>query len=80
MEGAPNNECQYLGPDQDPLRDWPVKYCCRPSFPGKSYCEDHVWLVYNRGSSVGNKRKLKEIEKELAEVKRLQEIAEYDDA
>jgi hypothetical protein len=29
---------------------------------------------------VGNKRKLKEIEKELAEVKRLQEIAEYDDA
>ena len=72
--------CQYLGPDQDPLRDWPVKYCCRPSFPGKSYCEDHVWLVYNRGSSVGNKRKIKEIEKELAEVKRLQEIAEYDDA
>jgi hypothetical protein len=80
MDGAPNKECQYLGPDQDPLRDWPVKYCCKPSFPGKSYCEDHVWLVYNRGSSVGNKRKLKEIEKELAEVKRLQEIAEYDDA
>jgi hypothetical protein len=80
MEGAPNKECQYLGPDQDPLRDWPVKYCCRPSFPGKSYCEDHVWLVYNRGSSVGNKRKLKEIEKELAEVKRLQEIAEIEDA
>jgi hypothetical protein len=80
MEGAPSKECQYLGPEQDPLRDWPVKYCCRPSFPGKSYCEDHVWLVYNRGSSVGNKRKIKEIEKELAEVKRLQEIAEYDDA
>ena len=80
MDGAPNKECQYLGPDQDPLRDWPVKYCCKPSFPGKSYCEDHVWLVYNRGSSVGNKRKIKEIEKELAEVTRLQEIAEYDDA
>lgn len=78
MEGAPSKECQYLGPDQDPLRDWPVKYCCRPSFPGKSYCEDHVWIVYNRGSSVGNKRKIKEIEKELAEVKRLQEIAEYE--
>jgi hypothetical protein len=78
MEGAPSKECQYLGPEQDPLRDWPVKYCCRPSFPGKSYCEDHVWIVYNRGSSVGNKRKIKEIEKELAEVKRLQEIAEYE--
>jgi hypothetical protein len=80
MEGAPSKECQYLGPEQDPLRDWPVKYCCQPSFPGKSYCEDHVWIVYNRGSSVGNKRKIKEIEKEIAEVKRLQEIAEYDDA
>ena len=78
MEGAPSKECQYLGPEQDPLRDWPVKYCCKPSFPGKSYCEDHVWIVYNRGSSVGNKRKIKEIEKELAEVKRLQEIAEYE--
>jgi hypothetical protein len=78
MEGAPSKECQYLGPEQDPLRDWPVKYCCKPTFPGKSYCEDHVWLVYNRGSSVGNKRKIKEIEKELAEVKRLQEIAEYE--
>jgi len=78
MEGAPNKECQYLGPEQDPLRDWPVKYCCRPSFPGKSYCEDHIWIVYNKGSSTGNKRKIKEIEKELAEVKRLQEIAEYE--
>jgi len=27
---------------------------------------------------VGNKKKLKEIEKDLAEVKRLQEIAEYE--
>jgi hypothetical protein len=35
-----------------------------------------VWIVYNRGSSVGNKRKLKEIEKELAEIKRIQEIEE----
>jgi hypothetical protein len=51
---------------------------CKSLWPGKVYCEDHVWLVYNRGSSVGNKRKNKEIEKELAEVKRLQEIAEYE--
>ena len=80
MEGAPIKECQYIGPEQDPLRDWPIKYCCKPTVPGKAYCEDHVWLVYNRGSSVGNKRKIKEIEKELAEVKRLQEIAEIEDA
>ena len=76
MEGAPIKECQYIGPEQDPLRDWPIKYCCRPTFPGQAYCEDHVWIVYNRGSSVGNKRKLKEIEKELAEIKRIQEIEE----
>lgn len=80
MEGALIKECQYIGPEQDPLRNWPIKYCCQPTFPGKSYCEDHVWIVYNRGSSKGNKRKLKEIEKELADIKRLQEIAEIDNA
>ena len=67
----PITECQWIGPEQTRA---PYHYCCRPTFPGKAYCEDHVWLVYNRGTSVGNKRKLKEIEKELAEVKRLEEI------
>ena len=76
MEGAPNKECQYLGPDQDPLRDWPVKYCCRPSFPGKSYCEEHIWTVYKKGTSTGNKRKLATIEKELAEIKLIEEVEE----
>ena len=80
MEGAPIRECQYIGPEQDPLRDYPIKYCCRPVFTGKAYCDEHVWLVYNRGSSVGNKRKLKAIEDELAELKRLQEIEEINNA
>jgi len=67
--------CQYIGPEQvEP----PYTYCGREVFPGKSYCEDHVWVVYKKNTSVGNKKKLKEIEKELAEVKRLQEIAEYE--
>jgi len=70
--------CQYIGPEQDPLRDWPVKMCGCPVFPTKNYCEEHVWVVYHRGSSVGNKRKLQAIEKELAEVKRIQEIQEIE--
>jgi hypothetical protein len=68
-------ECQYIGPEQT---NTPYTYCAREVFPGKSYCEDHVWVVYKKNTSVGNKKKLKEIEKELAEVKRLQEIAEYE--
>lgn len=76
MEGAPPKECQFIGADQDPLRDWPIKMCCRPVFPGRSYCEEHVWLVYKKGTNVNGKRKIKEIEKELAEIKRLQEVEE----
>jgi hypothetical protein len=32
--------------------------------------------VYKKGTSSGNKRKIKEIEKELAEIKRIEEIEE----
>jgi hypothetical protein len=65
--------CQYIGPEQT---EAPFKMCgCKP-FPGKSYCEDHVWKVYKKGSSSGNKRKVASIEKELAEIRRLEEIAE----
>jgi hypothetical protein len=39
-----------------------------------------VWLVYQKGTNVNGKRKVKEIEKELAELKRLEEVAEIDNA
>ena len=66
-------ECQYIGPEQTA---WPFKMCgCKP-FPDRAYCEEHIWKVYKKGSSSGNKRKVKEIEKELAEIKRLEEIAD----
>ena len=71
---APVTECQWIGADQDPLREWPIKMCCRPVFPGRAYCEDHVWRVYKKGTNINGKRKIKEIEKELAEVKRLEEL------
>lgn len=78
MVDIPVRECQFIGPDQDPLVDYPIKYCCKPVFPGRAYCEDHVWRVYQKGTSTGNKRKLKEIEKELEELKHQQEIAELE--
>ena len=24
--------------------------CTNPSVPNKSYCEEHVWIVYNKGT------------------------------
>jgi hypothetical protein len=35
-----------------------------------------VWQVYQKGSAAGTKRKNRAIEKELAELKRLEEIAD----
>ena len=69
-------ECQYIGADQDPLRNWPIKMCGCKTFPGRSYCEDHLWLVYKKGTSSGNKRKIAAIEKELAEIKLIEEVEE----
>jgi len=66
-------ECQYIGPEQ---KEYPFKMCGHKTFPGRAYCEEHIWKVYKKGSSSGNKRKVKEIEKELAEIRRLEEIAE----
>ena len=66
-------ECQYIGPEQT---DPPYTQCGQEVFPGKSYCEDHVWLVYKKDTNKGNKRKIKEIEKELAEIKRIEEVEE----
>lgn len=78
MEIVKHTTCQWIGPEVDPQRDYPVKYCCRPVFPTKSYCEEHVWRVYQKGTSVGNKRELKAIEKELAEIRENQELEEME--
>ena len=66
--------CQWVGPEQDPQKG-SLQFCGRvPLWPGRSYCEDHVWRVYQKGTSMGTSRKNKAIEKELAELKRLEEI------
>jgi hypothetical protein len=67
--------CQWIGPEQDPARG-SVQMCgCTRLWPGRSYCEEHVWRVYQKGSAMGTSRKNKAIEKELAELKRLEEIS-----
>jgi hypothetical protein len=67
-------ECQYIGPEQT---EAPFTMCgCKTLWPGRAYCEEHVWKVYKKGSSSGMVRKNKEIENELAELKRLEEIAD----
>ncbi len=64
--------CQYIGPEQDPARGR-LEFCgSKDLFPGKSYCLDHVWKIYQKGTNMGNKRKVKAIEKELLEIQRLE--------
>ena len=71
--------CQYIGPEQDP-RKGPVTYCGKKTLTGKAYCEEHYHVVYRKGTTVNGKRKEKEIEKEIEELKRQQEIEEIENA
>ena len=57
------NGCQWVGPEQDPQLA-PLDYCGNPIFL-RSYCHDHVWKVYKKGSGINNKKKIKELEKEF---------------
>ena len=40
--------CTYMGTG--------THVCGKPSVPGKSYCAEHVWLVYQKGSGVHRKK------------------------
>ncbi len=71
--------CQYLGPEQDP-RKGPVQYCGAKTIEGKSYCHEHYYVVYKKGTSVNGKRREKEVEKEIEELRRQQEIEEIENA
>lgn len=75
MEG-----CQWIGPEQDPLRNYPIKYCGARTVTGKLYCHDHYFRVYQKGTSVNGKRISKLIEKEIEEARLQEEINEMEDA
>ena len=70
-------ECQYIGKDQDP-RKGPVTYCGANTIEGKSYCHEHYYVIYQRGSAPSGKKKEKAIDAELEQLKRQQEIDELE--
>lgn len=45
----PVSLCTYIGPDADPQRMQST--CCAPSVEGRSYCEEHMAIVYQKGTA-----------------------------
>jgi hypothetical protein len=45
-------ECSWIGnsPTMRPQ-------CCQPVVTGRSYCEQHLWQVYQKGSALGKRKK-----------------------
>lgn len=66
--------CQFIGPEQDPIRDYPVMMCGCKTLSGKAYCGEHYWRVYEKGSAVNGRRAEKSLEAEIEEVNSLQDI------
>jgi hypothetical protein len=60
-----NRECQWIGNDKDIRKDFPIHMCGKVTVLGRSYCADHVWNIYQKGTSKGNARKLKELSREV---------------
>lgn len=69
--------CEYIGPEQTQA---PFEMCGKTSVEGKSYCHEHYYVVYKKGTSVNGKRREKEVEKEIADLNRQQEIEEIENA
>jgi hypothetical protein len=49
--------CTYIGPsveDSNYTRLQPT--CCAAVVPDRSYCADHLWVVYKQGSAVVRKK------------------------
>lgn len=72
--------CTYLGPEYD-SRTWDytqsaTPYCGCPTLEGKSYCADHYYVVYKKGSAIAGRRVEKLVDQEIEELKRQQELEE----
>lgn len=78
MIDIPIRECQWIGPDQDPLKHSPIKYCGATVIEGKSYCHDHYYRVYQKGTAVAGKKKERAIEAEIAQIELQRLIAEQE--
>lgn len=60
-----HSSCQWMGPEQDPRANKPIHFCGKPVVEGTSYCHEHYWNVYQKGTSINGRRRQKEIEREL---------------
>ena len=78
MVDIPVTECQYIGPEQDPLRNFPLKMCGCKTLKDKSYCGEHYWQIYQKGSATAGRRAEKSIDAEIAELAREQELEDAD--
>ena len=60
-------QCQYLGSSA-------VCTCSEPVVQGRSYCEEHLWMVYKAGSAVVRKKDIRtaqavwDLEAELSDI------------
>jgi len=69
--------CQYLGTEYDSRRHrGPAPHCGAETIAGKSYCHEHYYVVYKKGTAVNGKKREKAVDKEIADLKRQQEIEE----
>jgi len=50
MNDTQLNTCQWIGENFRPS-------CTCKVIPGKSYCKDHVWLVYKEGTAQRKRKK-----------------------
>jgi len=49
--------CQYIGQDATEHSTRLHPTCTAPSVKGRSYCEEHLWLVYQKGSATARRKK-----------------------
>jgi len=51
------SHCQYIGQDNTEQTTRLQPTCTAPSVAGRSYCEDHLWSVYQKGSATARRKK-----------------------
>ena len=47
--------CQWIGPTAEYARLQPT--CCRPAVAGRSYCDLHLYRVYQEGTALRKRHK-----------------------
>ena len=72
--------CQYLGPEYDPrTHRGETPYCGSRVIEGKSYCHNHYYVIYKKGSAVAGRKKEKVIDAEIAQLELQRLIAEQEE-